>query len=64
MYEYKFVKVDLKGFIESKPDLDYHEIIHENAKEGWKLFQIFAPSTYGFGTVTFFELIFERVKTE
>jgi hypothetical protein len=60
MYQYKFVKVDLKGILQSKPEEDYHELIHENAREGWRLFQIFAPNTYGFGTDAFLELIFER----
>ncbi|MCL6604458.1 MAG: DUF4177 domain-containing protein [Paenibacillus sp.] len=60
MYQYTFVKVDLKGILQSKPEEDYQEIIHEHAREGWKLFQIFAPNTYGFGTAAYLELIFER----
>ncbi|MEK5240374.1 DUF4177 domain-containing protein [Paenibacillus sp. FSL L8-0470] len=64
MYQYKFVKVDLKGILQSKPEEDYHELIHEHAREGWKLFQIFAPNTYGFGTAAFLELIFERSITD
>ncbi|MNN86860.1 hypothetical protein D3C81_2043300 [compost metagenome] len=60
VYQYKFIKIDLEGFIQSKPEEDYKEIINEQAREGWKLLQIFAPNTYGFGTVTYMELIFER----
>lgn len=60
MVEYKFVKVELKGILQSKPEENYHDIVHAHAREGWKLFQIFAPGTHGFGTVTYFELIFER----
>ncbi|WP_365845443.1 DUF4177 domain-containing protein [Clostridium sp.] len=32
MYEYKFIRLELKGFIESKPSQDYHEIITVHAK--------------------------------
>lgn len=61
MYEYKFVKIELKqGVMNSKPSEDYKEVIEEHAKEGWRLVQIFAPSTYGFGTATYFEMIFEK----
>ncbi|MFD3261226.1 DUF4177 domain-containing protein [Paenibacillus lentus] len=61
MYEYKFVRVELKGIIENKPVENYQEIIHEHARQGWRLFQIFAPSTQGFGTANHFDLIFERM---
>lgn len=60
MYEYKFERVDLRGIIENKPVQDYHEFVHEHARQGWRLLQIFAPSTQGFGTAGHFELIFER----
>lgn len=63
MYEYTFVKVDLtKWTVNSKPKEDYHEIVHEHARQGWKLLQIFSPPTMSFGTAPFFELIFEREK--
>ncbi|WP_017150549.1 DUF4177 domain-containing protein [Bacillus bingmayongensis] len=63
MYEYKFVKVELKGNIlninlESKRD--YREIIKEHAENGWKLSQIFSPGTFEYGSLEYFELIFER----
>ncbi|NLD47573.1 MAG: DUF4177 domain-containing protein [Clostridiaceae bacterium] len=64
MYEYKFVKVDLsKWSMTSKPKEDYHEIIHEHAREGWKLLQVFAPPIQAYGTAAFFDLIFEREKS-
>ena len=54
MYEYKFVKVDLDGFLFSlkKPRIDHHPIINEHAKDGWRLVQIFAlaVSVLGGGT--------------
>jgi hypothetical protein len=45
-----------------KPKEDYHRIIHEKAKEGWKLVQIFSPSISGGGggVPNYFELIFEK----
>ncbi|WP_240374947.1 DUF4177 domain-containing protein [Bacillus piscicola] len=60
MYEYKFEKVDLKGGFRMKPKEDYHDIIREHAKDGWRLVQIFAPGTSSYGLASYFELIFER----
>ncbi len=61
MYEYKFVKISLKsGFLKAKPRKDYHEVIDDHASMGWRLVQIFAPSTSGYGASSYFELIFER----
>jgi len=61
MYEYKFVKVDLgMSMFESKPKEDYQDVIHKHAAEGWRFIQIFAPSTKGYGSAAYFELIFER----
>lgn len=59
MHEYKFVKIELTTW-SSKPKVEYHEIIHQNALEGWRLVQIFDPSTKGYGSSAYFELIFER----
>lgn len=64
MYEYKFVKIELKSsLMTSKPKEDYQTIITEHAKEGWRFVQIFAPSTVGYGSAAYFELIFERKQT-
>ncbi|MGG2018196.1 DUF4177 domain-containing protein [Bacillus sp. S10(2024)] len=64
MYEYKFVKVELKSaLMASKPKEDYQTIITEHAKEDWRFVQIFAPSTAGTGSAAYFELIFERKQT-
>jgi asparagine synthetase A len=60
-YEYKFVKIELKtGFKAIRPKEDYHEAIHSLSKEGWRLVQVFAPSTASFGLAPYFELILER----
>lgn len=61
MFEYEFVKVDLKaGFWSTKPKKDYHKIINDYARKGWQFKQIFAPATSGYGSPSYFELIFER----
>jgi hypothetical protein len=59
MYEYRFVRVELRRcFFERKPAEDHHEIIHQHARQGWRLVQVFAPATSGYGKPTHYELIF------
>jgi hypothetical protein len=58
-YEYEFVYIDLK-WLSKEPKHDYHRMINDYAKQGWRLFQIFAPNVAGFGEAAYFELIFER----
>lgn len=61
MYEYEFVRVELSsGFFKSKSTEEHREIINSYAKKGWRLKQILAPSVAGYGTATYYELIFER----
>lgn len=60
MYEYKFIKLKVKGIIERKTDPDYHGVVSVYAKEGWRLVQILAPPIGGYGVAPYFELIFER----
>jgi len=61
MYEYKFLRVDLKtGFLSRKPTKDHHNIIQEHAEEGWRFIQIFAPAMSAHPNSSYFELIFER----
>lgn len=63
MYEYKFIEIKLKsGFITRSPKTDYHEVIKKHAEEGWRLVQIFAPSISGYGSSSYYELIFEKLK--
>lgn len=60
-YEYKYVKIELKSaFWTNKPKQAYHEIIDEHARQGWRFVQIFAPATSGYGSASYFELIFEK----
>jgi hypothetical protein len=62
LFEYKFIKVDVSGVMTRTPKEDYHRIVEQYAKEGWRLVQIFAPSVSvgGGGIPNYFELIFER----
>ena len=63
MYEYKFVRIEVPfGFmaVSQKPSEDYQELIRQHAQEGWRFVQIFAPGTLGSGSVSYFELIFEK----
>jgi len=61
MYKYEFVRIELKsGFWKVKPKEDYQEVIKTYAKNGWRFKQIFAPATSGYGSSTYFELIFEK----
>ena len=60
-YEYKFVRMG-KGMIGVKRSAseEYQKVIQENAQQGWRLVQIFAPSVGPSGLSLFFDLIFER----
>ena len=61
MYKYEFVRIEMKfSFFKMKPDGDYQEIINSYAEKGWRFKQIFAPSTTGHGSSSYFELIFEK----
>lgn len=61
MFEYKFVKLKLrKGFWTMKPSADYHQVIDEHARQGWRLKQIFSPNISAHGNASFFEMIFEK----
>ncbi|WP_151733481.1 DUF4177 domain-containing protein ['Paenibacillus yunnanensis' Narsing Rao et al. 2020] len=64
MYQYKFVKIELGGLLRSQPEEDYHKIIYEHARDGWRLFQLFNPGTYVYGAADYLELIFERTAPE
>lgn len=62
MYEYEFVRIEIKGLVKLKPSHDYHAIIEEYAKQGWRLVQVLAPPTGAYGAATYYEIIFERPK--
>ena len=60
-YEYKFVRLG-EGLIVVKKEgrETYQAVVHEHAREGWCLVQIFAPGTGVYGAAKYYELIFER----
>ena len=61
MYKYEFVRIELKsGLFKTKPKEDYQDIINSYANKGWRFKQIFAPATSGYGSSSYFELIFEK----
>jgi hypothetical protein len=60
-YEYNFVDVDF-GWWGHRIKEDYHGVIERHGEQGWRLVQIFAPSTGAGGNVRFVEMIFEREK--
>lgn len=59
-YEYEIVRHG-EGVIMVKKSarLNYEEVIHKYANEGWRLVQVFAPGISG-GTPKYYDLIFER----
>lgn len=64
-YEYKFVRLGeyrgspLFGVLD-KVRNSYEGVVQQNARDGWRLVQIFAPGTAAFGAARYYELIFER----
>lgn len=62
-FEYEFIRLG-EGVITVKKfgREHYQEVVHQYAGDGWRLVQVFAPSTGANGKSKFFELIFEREK--
>jgi len=60
-YEYKFVRLG-EGRLGLKKSAkeQYQQVIHDHAREGWRLVQVFAPAIAGYGSAKYFEIIFER----
>ena len=60
-YEYKFVRLG-EGWLGVRSDAkdSYQEVVHQHAREGWRLVQVFAPSIGGYGVAKYYEAIFER----
>jgi hypothetical protein len=60
-YEYKFVRLGEGWMGVRREGRDqYQEVVHEHAREGWRLVQVFAPSIGGYGAARYYEAIFER----
>jgi hypothetical protein len=68
-YEYKFVRLGegrSSAFLgpDNRARRDYRDVIEEQAREGWRLVQVFAPGVAAFGAAKYYELIFERERAE
>jgi hypothetical protein len=67
--EYKFVRLGesptsaLFG-VQTKARHTYQDVVHEHARDGWRLLQIFAPGVAAFGAAKSYELVFEREGAE
>jgi hypothetical protein len=64
-YEYRFVRLgDYRGSallgVPNSAQETYEDTVHEHARDGWRLVQIFAPGIAALGAAKYFELIFER----
>ena len=60
-YEYKFLRLGEGWVGVRKAGKDnYQQAVHEHAREGWRLVQIFAPGIGGYGAAKYYELVFER----
>jgi hypothetical protein len=63
--EYKFIRIGENRLsavfgVQDKARKTYEQVVHEHAREGWRLVQIFAPGVAAFGAAKYYELIFER----
>jgi hypothetical protein len=68
-YEYKFVRLGEYGGsalfgVSDKARNAYEDAVHQHARDGWRLVQIFAPGVAAFGAAKYYELIFERERAE
>ncbi|WDV46476.1 DUF4177 domain-containing protein [Clostridiaceae bacterium M8S5] len=57
MYEYKFVKASIAGLFSEG---NYKQIVHEYAKIGWRLVQIFPCAYNGYGKPVEIEIVLEK----
>ena len=60
-YEDKFVRLgeSLLGAKRSA-GMEYQEQIRQQAQDGWRLVQVFAPGMGAYGAAKYYELILER----
>ena len=60
-YEYKFVRLGEGWLTVGREAKDgYQQVIHDHAREGWRLVQVFAPGIGAYGAAKYYEIIFER----
>ena len=60
-YEYEFVRIG-EGWtgVRKEGRQQYQNIVHDHARAGWRLVQVFAPGFGVYGVAKYVELIFER----
>lgn len=60
-FEYEFVRLG-EGWlgVQRKAHHEYQRVVHDYARRGWRLVQIFAPGTGVYGHAKYYELVFER----
>ena len=60
-FEYKFVRLG-EGWLSARAEAtqSYQAQIHQHARDGWRLVQIFAPGVGAYGAAKYYELILER----
>jgi hypothetical protein len=68
-YECKFVRIgEYSGSalfgVQDKDRKDYEHVVHEHAKDGWRLAQVFAPGAAADGGARYYEFIFKREVAE
>jgi hypothetical protein len=64
-FEYKFVRIGENRASalfgpQTSARRGYQQVVHDEARDGWRLVQIFAPGVAAFGAARYYELIFER----
>jgi hypothetical protein len=62
-YEYTFVRFggEWTGKTNyAEANRDYQHVVHDHAREGWRLVQVFGPNLKSTEEDQYFELIFER----
>jgi uncharacterized protein DUF4177 len=64
-YEYKFIRIGENRASalfgpQTSARRSYQDVVHEQARDGWRLVQIFAPGVAAFGAAKYYEMIFER----
>jgi hypothetical protein len=60
-FEYEFVRLG-EGWLGARREgkHGYQDVVHDYARKGWRLVQVFAPSFGAYGVSKYVELIFER----
>ena len=60
-FEYKFIRLG-EGWMSARKEAtsDYQEVIRQEARNGWRLVQVFAPGIGVYGAPKYYDVILER----